>query len=206
MDTLVVELAEVPAKEIAVDQDARLLAEFARGKTRAFRQLVEKYKRRAYFVALGLVGSPDDAWDLSQEAFIRIWKSRKSFDPDRPFWPWFYSVLANLCKNCLRDREVRTRHAEEIRSLEYSRREGLGNPEVIFEETRTQKLVWGGIQQLPFKFREIIILRHFQEMPYEDIAQQLGIPEGSVMSRLYYARKKLREILENPDQRGGSDV
>ena len=195
-----VELAQAPVKKPAADQDAGLLAECARGKTRAFRLLVEKYKRRAYYVALGLVGSHDDAWDLSQEAFIRVWKGRRCFDPARPFWPWFYAVLANLCKNCLRDREVRARHAEEVRWREEGRRTELDNPEAILHETETQKRVWDGIQKLPFKFREVIILRHFQEMCYEDIAQQLGIPEGSVMSRLFYARKKLREILEDPEQ------
>jgi len=199
MDTLVVELAQAPAKQAPVDQDAMLLAECARGKTRAFRTLVEKYKRRAYYVALGLVGSPDDAWDLSQEAFIRAWNSRGRFDPSRPFWPWFYSVLANLCKNCLRDREVRKRHAEDIRYSEQSRRASMGNPEAVLVENESQSNVWHAIQKLPFKFREIIILRHFQDMCYEDIAQQLGIPEGSVMSRLFYARKKLREILEGPE-------
>ncbi len=129
-----------------------------------------------------------------------MWKGRRRFDPARPFWPWFYAVLANLCKNCLRDREVRVRHAEEIRTREEGRRTELDNPEAILHETETQKRVWDGIQMLPFKFREIIILRHFQDMCYEDIAQQLGIPEGSVMSRLFYARKKLREILEDPEQ------
>jgi len=206
MDTMAVELAQPLAGTLGADPDAALSARFARGETRAFRRLVEKYKRRAYYVALGLVGSSDDAWDLSQEAFIRVWRSRKRFDPGRPFWPWFYSVLANLCKNCLRDREVRTRHAEDIRYTETNRRDATGNPEAAYQESETQKRVWGAIQKLPFKFREIIVLRHFQDMPYEDIAEQLGIPEGSVMSRLFYARKKLREILENPAVGGSSDV
>ncbi len=206
MDTLVVELTETPMVAQQADDDAKLLAACARGRTRAFRQLVEKYKRRAYYVALGLIGSSDDAWDLSQEAFIRIWKGRKSFDPSRPFWPWFYAILANLCKNHLRDRNVRVRHADGIREMEENRRDEAGNPEAILQETETQKEVWAAIGVLPFKFREIIILRHFQDMAYEDIARQLGIPEGSVMSRLYYARKKLREILEDPVTRGNCDV
>ncbi len=197
MDVLVAEMAETPVIAPPVDDDAQLLAACATGKTRAFRKLVEKYKRRAYYVALGLVGSRDDAWDLSQEAFIRIWNSRSRFDPERPFWPWFYAVLANLCKNWLRDREVRIRHADNIRRLEQDRRGGR-NPESILTENETQRKVWAAIEELPFKFREIIVLRHFQDMAYEEIAAQLGIPEGSVMSRLFYARKKLRELLEDP--------
>lgn len=202
MDTLVVELTETPAITQFVDEDAALLAACAKGRTRAFHQLVEKYKRRAYYVALGLVGSSDDAWDLSQEAFIRIWKGRKGFDPTRPFWPWFYAILANLCKNCLRDRDVRVRHADGIRHLEEGRRDATSNPEAILQETETQQEVWAAIEKLPFKFREIIVLRHFQDLPYDTIARQLGIPEGSVMSRLYYARKKLREILEDLENEG----
>ncbi len=202
METLVVGLDNQMPVAVADDVDEKQLLAFTRGRTKAFRGLVERYKRRAYYVALGLVGSSDDAWDLSQEAFIRVWKNRRSFDPGRPFWPWFYSVLANLCKNWIRDREVRTRHTAEIRAIENSRRDKFGNPEAIMCESETQREVWDGIQRLPFKFREIIILRHFQDMPYEQIARQLGIPEGSVMSRLYYARKKLREVLENPEMRG----
>jgi len=89
------------------------------------------------------------------------------------------------------------RHADNIRQLEQDRRGGE-NPESILCENETQQKVWAAIEQLPFKFREIIVLRHFQDMSYEDIATQLGIPEGSVMSRLFYARKQMREILENP--------
>jgi len=206
MDTLVMELTEAKVVTPLVDQDAELLAACARGRTRAFHQLVEKYKRRAYYIALGLVGSSEDAWDLSQEAFVRIWKGRKSFDPSRPFWPWFYAILANLCKNCLRDRDVRVRHADGIRRMEEGRQDDVGNPEAVLLETETQQEVWAAIEQLPFKFREIIVLRHFQDMAYEDIARQLGIPEGSVMSRLFYARKKLREFLEHPETRGTCDV
>ena len=202
VDTLAVELVKPIPQALVADQDAQLLAECAKGRTRAFRLLVEKYKRRAYYVALGLVGSSEDAWDLSQEAFIRVWNSRRQFDPRRPFWPWFYAVLVNLCKNCLRDREVRARHSENVRILEENRREAQDDPEQVLHETETQQKVWDAIQKLPFKFREVIVLRHFQDMPYDDIARQLGIPEGSVMSRLFYARKKLREILENPDQGG----
>ena len=69
-------------------------------------------------------------------------------------------------------------------------------PDVVFEKSETQKEVWAAVEELPDKFKEIIILNHFQDMSYDQIASILNIPRGSVMSRLYYARQKLREILE----------
>ena len=77
--------------------DAVLVRRSQAGDTRAFGELVERYMRRAYYGALGLVGSPDDAMDLSQEAFARAFRFRDKLDPDRPFYAWLYQILRRLC-------------------------------------------------------------------------------------------------------------
>ncbi|OGC90295.1 MAG: hypothetical protein A2W25_05710 [candidate division Zixibacteria bacterium RBG_16_53_22] len=167
-----------------------------KGRVSAFKELVERYQRRTYFFALGMVHNPDDARDLSQEAFVRVLKHLKRFDQKYPFKIWLFHILSNLCKNHLRQRNTHDNvvvgAADDMASTIPDHR----NPEAALDQIELKSQVWKAIGLLPEKFREIIILSHFQEMTYDQMAQVLEIPRGSVMSRLYYARLKLREILE----------
>lgn len=176
--------------------DNDLVAQAIKGRVSAFKELVERYQRRAYFYALGMVHNPDDARDLSQEAFVRVLKHLKRFDQKYPFKVWLFHILSNLCKNHLRQRNTHENIVfgwDDDRALTIPDRR---NPEAVLDKAELKSQVWKAIGQLPEKFREIIILSHFQEMSYDQISHVLEIPRGSVMSRLYYARLKLREILE----------
>ncbi|MBD3382560.1 MAG: sigma-70 family RNA polymerase sigma factor [candidate division Zixibacteria bacterium] len=176
--------------------DEKLLMMVKAGDKDAFRHLVERYKKKAYYLALKLVGDPADAMDISQEAFIRVYNARKRYDQDRSFFSWFYTIIANLCKNHLKKLRVR---ADYKRSTQDEARAGSGeralSPDLLVEADETREQVWEAIEKLSFEHREIIVLRHFEDMSYEEIAESLGIPVGSVMSRLYYARKKMKEEL-----------
>ena len=152
-------------------------------------------KKKAYYIALGLVGDSDEAYDLSQEAFIRIYNARKRYDRKRPFFSWFYAILSNLAKNHIKKKSVRAEYARQIKDEHNPAQDFSSSPDVIVEADETKKEVWAAIEKLSYDHREIIILRHFQDLPYDEIAKLLDIPTGSVMSRLYYARKKLREVL-----------
>lgn len=175
--------------------DSELMSALQRGNVTAFNMLVERYKKKAYYIALGLVGDPDEAYDLSQEAFIRVYNARKRYDRTRPFFSWFYAILSNLAKNHIKKRSVRSDYARQVRDEYDPRQEHSSAPDVIVEADETKREVWMAIEKLSYDHREIIILRHFEDMPYDEIAATLSIPIGSVMSRLYYARKKLREAL-----------
>ncbi len=167
----------------------------------AFEALVERHRQRAVGVALKLVGDPDEAADISQEAFIRVYRAVKRFDTQKEFFSWFYVILSNLARNRLKKRKVRTKFAREqqadTESILHS--QTRGTPDAVLEADETKQRVWQAIEQLPFNFREIIILRHFEDLSYEEIARMLNIPIGSVMSRLYYARLKLKEVLGSDD-------
>ena len=182
-------------KELIGLDDAQLMDSVQQGNPMAFRVLVERYKKKAYFTALKLVGDPDDAYDLSQEAFIRVYNARRRYDKSHPFYAWFYTILRNLARNHLRKRSVRLEHAARIRRIRKRNMEVSGSPECIVEANETKKVIWAALEKLSYKHREIIILRHFEDMSYDEIAKLLGIAVGSVMSRLYYARKKLRDLL-----------
>ena len=170
------------------------------GDREAFGRIVEKNMRRAYYAALGLVGSHDDALDLSQEAFARAYRAISSFDPDRPFYAWFYSILRRLCFNFTRDRKLHRDRLSEARSWlvsEARARADAADPEqeAVREESRLR--VRKAIETLPDRVREVLVLKEYEGLKYKEIANLLGIPTGTVMSRLYDARQRLAAALED---------
>lgn len=186
-------------KEKIVDEYLKLILQSKRGKMKAFQKLVEKYKKPAFFIALGLVGNREDAYDLSQEAFIRVYTSMRKFNPRYKFFSWFYTILSNLCKNHLRKMEVRKNYIKSgmvNAETNHLKQKNL-SPDVLVEKNEMSLRLWGEISKLPFEFKEIIVLKHFQELSYKKISEMLNIPLGSVMSRLYYARKKLKDNLKD---------
>lgn len=164
------------------------------GNERAFAVIVKSTMKRSYSIALGLLGNPDDALEVSQEAYMAAHTARKKFDPSRPFFPWFYRILRNRCLNFL-DKRVRRREV----SLEVvsDREDRENDPELACDRKIIAASVWKALFSIPAEHREIIVLRSFQGMSYREIADVLGIPEGTVMSRLFYARSSLRSALES---------
>src|SRR5207247_6013063 len=169
------------------------------GDREAFGLIVQKYMKPAYYVALGYVGRPDDALDISQDAFINAFRHIKRFDTTKSFFPWFYSILKNLCMNHL-SRTRRRRETSIDEMVEEEGRDRIPGETVKPEENAAQKelerKIWQALLRLRPKDREIIILQHFQDYSYQEIADLLGIPIGTVMSRLYGARQAMRRELE----------
>lgn len=169
------------------------------GESAAFGQLVERYMRRAYFAALGLVGSHEDALDLSQEAFVRAYRARQRLNPDLPFYAWLYQILRRLCFNFVRDRRTRRNRLEEARiwlAEQVGRRAEAASPERSVVRAEARARVQAAIERLADREREVLVLKEFEGLRYREIAELLGIPIGTVMSRLYTARRRLAEALE----------
>jgi RNA polymerase sigma-70 factor, ECF subfamily len=180
--------------------DERSIMERCRnGDREAFSAIVQHYMKPAYYVALGYVGRPEDALDLSQEAFVTAFRHLKRFDPSRNFFPWFYSILKNLCINHLN--RLRRRREDSINQMaeetgELSIPVETADPERSLVQKDLEMKIGSALARLHHKEREIIILQHFQDYSYREIADLLGIPIGTVMSRLYGARRALRRELE----------
>lgn len=153
-----------------------------------FEMLVKQNMKRAYFSALGLLGSHDAAMDVTQEAFIRAYRNFKSFNDEKKFFTWYYSILKNLCLNFIRDR-IRKNETEyiEFKENEHSQ----SKPGEAIENKELIEKLQEAIDELDFDDREVIILKEFEYHTYKEIAEILNIPVGSVMSKLFYARKKL---------------
>jgi RNA polymerase sigma-70 factor (ECF subfamily) len=177
------------------DDDILLMSQLKRGKTKALAGLVEKYKKQAYFLALGMVGNSDDAYDISQEAFLRVYSSAKTFDETQRFFPWFYSIVANLCRNLLRKRSVHAARTVDMADVEHLLAE-KSTPESDYIANEDKRRLVCAMRKLDFKDKEIINLNHFRVMSYDEIASLLDIPKGTVMSRLYYARKRLAKLMD----------
>ncbi|MEZ5359527.1 MAG: RNA polymerase sigma factor [Candidatus Zixiibacteriota bacterium] len=180
------------------EDDNTLMSQLKRGKTAALAGLVEKYKKQAYFLALGMVGNSDDAYDISQEAFIRVYNSAATFDESKNFFPWFYSIVTNLCRNLLRKRQVHAARTVDIDDVDYMLTD-CETPESGLLEDEEKRRLHRALLKLSFSDREIINLNHFRMMSYDEIATLLTIPKGTVMSRLYYARKRLGEYMEKEE-------
>ena len=156
-----------------------------KGDREAYGAIVKRYMHSAYYIALGLVHNQQDALDVSQDAFIKAFRKIKMFDTSKPFFPWFYRLLRNLC-------------IDHLKGKHRMREIPLDDAHILVEEKRDRELkeiLWKGIEKLPFEQREIVILRYFRQHSYEEIAEIIGKPIGTVMSSLFYAKKKLKGIV-----------
>ncbi len=168
-----------------------LAAAARRGKMPAFEQLVKLFMRRAYFFCLGICGNREDALDISQNAFARAWRGIGKLTDPASFPAWLYSILRNEAANFLKKRG-RVEHRELTGTLLLEMAETSENRQ---EEEDTRREVWEAIGRLPLEMREIIVMKHLQGMSYDEIANLLDIPRGSVASRLYRARAELKKKL-----------
>ncbi|MCD6249434.1 MAG: RNA polymerase sigma factor [candidate division Zixibacteria bacterium] len=166
---------------------------------KAFEKLVERHKKTAYRVALGMVGNKDDAFDISQEAFLRVYKSANTFDKSQPFLPWFYTIIANLCRTWLRRRTTHDYRMVDVDDASYLLVSD-DNPEEAMIKKQQAAGLREALMELSFADREIVVLQHFRNLSYDEIATMLDIPRGTVMSRLYYARKRLAKLMRQNDE------
>jgi RNA polymerase sigma-70 factor (ECF subfamily) len=186
-----------------LENEKDVIIEWKKGSKRAYEVLVRHYMTDAFLIAKGFVVDPDDARDLSQDAFIKAYQARDSFDENRPFYPWLYRILKNHCLNFLK------RSARKSGSLYYEDnpdRERFASagptPLQSLEREERKAIVRAAIGYLSEDHREIIILKNFKGYAYSEIAGILDIPIGTVMSRLYYARKALKELIEQIEMEG----
>lgn len=202
-----------PDKQARAEQKARDLAlvEKARkGDRKAFGTLVELYQRRVYAIAFGILRSREDAWDAAQEAFVKAYKNLDRFEGTSAFYTWLYRITYNLSIDHLRSKKRRdTVDLDENRKLE-SALEKAGHqvaehPDEVTDRKELSRVLQDAMRKLSDKHRAIIVLREVEGLSYEEMADVLGISKGTVMSRLFHARKNLQALLR-PYVDGGDDV
>ena len=185
-------------------ESTELMTAAKRGDREAFDRLVAKVRGQAFHVARGYVGSRDDALELSQEAFMKTYRARETFREGEPFMPWFHRILRNSCYSFLRQngrmkkRSLNSRFGNEAADDEgdWDIVDEGPEPSAGIETNERAQAFWKGFNLLSARDREILSLRHFKDLRYQAIADTLEIPIGTVMSRLFHARRRLREALE----------
>ena len=181
-------------------EDADLIRRCRTGDPRAFRELVRRYERPVFSVLMRVVRRPEDAEDLAQETFVRVYRALDRYDPERPFTAWLFTIASRLAIDHLRRKRLATvslsqsdRDGGEERTIEIED-PGLQPDEVTShreEESHAQTL----IDSLPEHYRIVVVLRHQQDLSYEEIAEALELPLGTVKARIHRARALLKDKL-----------
>ena len=184
------------------EEDHDLIRAVLDGDATAYRGLVERYEGRIYAVCYGMVRNREDARDLAQEAFVKAFRNLSRFRFSASFYTWLCRIAMNVSIDHLRRQKVRraesfdeaiaSRDSAGVISLEHHR----NNPGRDLERKRLHAAILAAMDELPDEQKQVIVLREVEGMAYKEIAEIMDIPEGTVMSRLYYARKKLQQALK----------
>jgi RNA polymerase sigma-70 factor (ECF subfamily) len=172
----------------AEERDRAWVEECLGGNTQAFGSLVDAYQGLLFNIALRMVNDPDEAKDILQTAFLKAYQRLDSYDPRYKFFSWMYRIVINESLN----QKGRRRRVTELD------REMAGpepDPETSLTATEMGELVKSAVIRLSPEYREVIVLRHFANMSYRDMSTVLEVPEKTVKSRLYTARRRMAEIL-----------
>lgn len=169
------------------------------GDVNAFEEIVRRYEKTVYNLALRMVGSRDDALDMAQEAFIKAYGSLASFRGESKFSSWLYRITTNVCLDFLRAKSRRPQvsldggESEDESALPLP--DGRDMPEQALMKKLDMQALYAGLERLPVHHRQVLVMRELGGMSYADIARELSLEEGTVKSRISRARKSLCAFL-----------
>ena len=191
-------------RQASAEEDAIWVAKAQQGDSRAFDRLVTKHRGKIYVMILNMVKNDADAWDLSQEAFIKAWKALPRFESRSRFSTWLFRISHNVVYDWLRKRRIQGDGELNDEVFDAGRIDpGAATapkqdkrPDEALEQSELQQRIGDAIGKLSKEHREVILLREVQGLDYKEIAEVIENSIGTVMSRLYYARKKLQTYLK----------
>jgi len=178
------------AKTSHQSEELQLIRRSQAGDADAFGQLVTKYRTRIFTMVCGIVGNEQDAWDIAQEGFLKAWRSMHRFEGRSSFYTWLYSITWNLAIYSLR-RSSR----EEVVELNDAIPSSLPGPRINSQRAEIREQVNAAIAKLSPEHRAVVVLKELEDLQYREIAEILNLSIGTVMSRLFYARKRLQSML-----------
>ena len=183
------------------EEEAKIIRAVVDGNTNAFEDLVLEYQKQVYHITLKMTGNEEDAFDLSQETFLKAFRALSSFRGEAGFGSWLYRMAANLCIDFLRkkkrqgggqlislDEDEEDRRPRELPDLRYE-------PQGALEKKEMRQKVQEGLQRLPHEQRLILVMRDVEGFSYQEISDALKIELGTVKSRIYRARAHLARLL-----------
>ncbi len=181
--------------------DSELVTRVLGGDRNAYRPLVERYQNRVHAMVYGMIRDQEEARDIVQNAFIKAYQNLGSFRIESSFYTWLYRIAMNLAiDHCRMAKRRRTSSFEES----IASRDDDGNllemhhtdgPQKALQRKETNQRIFAAMEELTEEQREVVLLREVEGLSYKEIADTMGVPEGTVMSRLFYARKRLQGLL-----------
>lgn len=187
-----------PDAQLANLRDDEIAALAKEDRRRALSAVVAKYRRPLYRHAFHMLHDAEEAYEITQEVFVRAWKETRLFDPDFHIKGWLYRVTANLSLKHIRSRRVRALF--QLRRPEVPKEVTVPVADAIYGEVK--KEVAEALDELPPRFRQLVVLRYFDDLSYKEIADTMKMPIGSVMSGLSRARDRLKKLLKNTELEG----
>lgn len=179
--------------------DIELIHQFKKGNKEVFDLLVERYHQKIYNTCYRMLGNSEDAQDITQETFIKLFKNLNSFKEKSSFSTWVFMITTNICRDKLRKRK-NNKETESIDEKEYllnDNKISTDTPEEVSILHETGNQIQSEINKLPDKHKEVVILREFEALSYNEISKVLDISLGTVKSRLSRARSSLRKSINN---------
>jgi len=185
--------------------ESELVRQAQNGDTAAFDELVSRFRSRVFGMIYNMVHNEQDAWDLAQDSFLKAWKSIGRFRGQSSFYTWLYRIVMNVTIDWVRKKQVKGTGAEfddaiQLKEIDPASRtvpraEALPHKKMERQEIRAR--IDAAIKQLSPEHRAVILMKEMEDMQYHEIAESLGCSIGTVMSRLFYARKRLQNILRD---------
>lgn len=184
-------------------KDSELVPLAQAGDEDAFQQIVRKYQRKVYSIAYGVVHNEQDALDVAQDVFIKVYNKLDRFKGKSAFYTWLYRITVNLSIDYHRRKykaaivEFDEKILDDDKRADFKLSNIRNNPRKIAEDTELRNSILQAINSLPPDQKAVITLRELEGLSYEEIAETMKCSKGTVMSRLHYGRKKLQEILKD---------
>lgn len=184
------------------EEDRALVERAQEGDREAFRQLVERHQRRAFAIAIGLVRDENDAREIVQEAFLRVFRSLERFQGGSSFFTWFYRIVTNLAIDHMRKPARREAElfddpqiADDSDAFSFVARIDGADPADVVRRREIAARIQAALDDLPPYHRSVIIMREVEGMSYQEMAEAMQVSKGTIMSRLFHARQKLQKAL-----------
>ncbi len=185
--------------------ERELVKRCQKGDSEAFDELVTRYRTRIFGMIYNMVHNEQDAWDLAQDSFVKAWKSMKRFRGKSSFYTWIYRIVMNVTIDWLRKKQITGVGAEfddavQLKQIDPASRtvpKADPLPYQRMEQAEIRQQIDKAIGQLSPEHRAVILMKEIENMQYHEIAEALDCSIGTVMSRLFYARKKLQNLLKH---------
>jgi RNA polymerase sigma-70 factor (ECF subfamily) len=177
------------------ERDRELILRAQRGDGGAFRELVERHRRRAFAIAVGLVRDEEDALEIVQEAFLRVYRGLYAFNGAASFFTWLYRIVKNLSIDLMRRPAWQRELALDEVEAGFDACLDEADPGDMLRRREIAERIAAALEALPPYHRGVIVMREVEGMSYEEMARAMGVSKGTIMSRLFHARKKLQRAL-----------